>query len=227
MEIKLSFYTKHYYDKNKYNFANEVQNIFSCNDLCYLHELLPEHIKYSKLHKLGEDNKTWFHKKYYNIINQGNSKLQLLYEKFIDEEVCKYFNFKSFVYQKSPTFRVHIPSNIAVGGWHRDRDYNHSVHEINLYLPLTIAENSSTIWSESIEDKEDYQPINGKFGDIIVWNGSNLKHGNKINETGKTRVSFDFRIMSYEHYNENEIKSSVSAGKKFVIGDYFKLKEIK
>lgn len=213
------------YDVERYNFFHEVKQIFSCEDLCYLHKLLPKTIVYSDLHKLGEDNKTWFHRKFYKPINSGGSSFQALYEDFIFNEVVKHFEFDKFLYQRVPTFRVQAPNNVAVGGWHRDRDYNHSPYEINFYVPLTIATDSSTIWVESEEDKGDYSPMNGDVGNFFIWNGANLKHGNKVNLTGKTRVSIDFRILPMDRYNPKASELSVSAGKKFIIGDYFKLKE--
>lgn len=67
--------------------------------------------------------------------------------------------------------------------------------------------------------------MNGDGGNFFIWNGANLKHGNKVNLTGKTRVSIDFRILPMDRYNPKASELSVSAGKKFIIGDYFKLKE--
>ena len=34
-----------------------------------------------------------------------------------------------------------------------------------------------------------------------MFNGGECIHGNKTNNTGKTRVSFDFRILPLENYN--------------------------
>ena len=94
-------------------------------------------------------------------------------------------------------------------------------------MPLNLARGSSTIWSESEDGKEDYSPINGDFGQIIMWDGANLKHGNMTNTTGLTRVSMDFRIMDYSKYDQNQNKETVSASRKLILGDYFKLKEKK
>ena len=45
------------------------------------------------------------------------------------------------------------------------------------------------------------------------------------NKTGKTRVSMDFRVMPYDKYDESTAKSSATASRKFVLGDYYKLYE--
>ena len=34
-----------------------------------------------------------------------------------------------------------------------------------------------------------------KAGEFARFNGASLQHGAKVNTTGKTRVSFDFRII--------------------------------
>ena len=51
------------------------------------------------------------------------------------------------------------------------------------------------IFTESEENKGDFQPIMAEYGECIEWNASFLTHGNKINRTDITRVSFDFRVI--------------------------------
>lgn len=223
----MNYIKKINYNTDKYNFASKVKNIFNVKNLGMLHTKLPKNIQYNDLHRVGEDSKTWYHKEFYTPINEGNREIIDLYENFIKNEVSKILDFDVFLFQAIPTFRVHTPNNIAVGGWHRDRDYNHSTHEINFYMPLNLAKGSSTIWSESVEGKEDYSPINGDFGDLIMWNGANLKHGNVRNNTDRTRVSLDFRVLELSKYQENETRKTISTGRALVLGDYFKLNGVK
>ena len=75
--------------------------------------------------------------------------------------------------------------------FHRDRDYAHNVNEVNFWLPVTRAFDTNTIWIESEEGKEDFQPLECGVGESWMFNGCHLKHGNKINTTEQTRVSFD------------------------------------
>ena len=114
------------YDTTKYDFARLVKIIFDCKDLTKLHEKLPENIQYNELHKIGEDNKTWYHKKFYEPINNGDVEFVTMYRNFVREVVTPLMNGDDFIFQRVPTFRVHAPGNVAVGGWHRDIDYNHS-----------------------------------------------------------------------------------------------------
>ena len=68
-------------------------------------------------------------------------------------------------------------------------------------------------------------PMECDYGEFYIWNGANLRHGNKVNETGVSRVSVDFRILPYHKYNPENNKKSVAAGRSFTLGDYYELFE--
>ena len=119
-----------------------------------------------------------------------------------------------------PTFRVHQPGNLAVAAFHKDADYSHSEDEVNFYLPLTIAVGNGTIWAETSPNTKEFKPIEGDVGDMWEWNGANLLHGNKINDTGKSRVSIDFRVLPRSKYIDNDMIST-SNRTKMIIGDYW------
>ena len=91
---------------------------------------------------------------------------------------------------------------------------------MNFFVPLTKAFDSNTVWVESEEGKEDFAPMNARYGEFYMWDGANLKHGNKKNETGSTRVSFDFRVLPRSKYVESG-KKSVTQGMPFEIGQYY------
>jgi ectoine hydroxylase-related dioxygenase (phytanoyl-CoA dioxygenase family) len=132
---------------------------------------------------------------------------------------AKHFTGKTIIYQSRPTFRVHAPNNIAVAKWHKDKAYNHSSNEINIYLPVTSAFDTNTIWAESEEDKGDYAPMNANYGEYFIWNGANLLHGNKKNETNQSRVSLDFRFILPENFQYSG--SSVTHGVEMALGKYW------
>ncbi len=49
---------------------------------------------------------------------------------------------------------------------------------------------------------------------------SQVFHHNRINKSGRTRVSFDFRVIPLSEWETDvEVKNSVQSGRKFVIGD--------
>lgn len=220
---------KYNYDIEEYNFADLVREALECELLNEAHCLLPEDVEYNEVFNIDNDNATWFHKKFYNRLNDGWEEFMNVYDSFVENEVSKHFDDK-LVYQARPTFRIHLPDNVAVGayenresGFHRDSDpgYDHPVEEINIYLPLTEAFGTNTLWAETEEGKEDYKPMSAAYGEYYIWKGSKLSHGNKLNSTNQTRVSFDFRIIPKSSYNPEDYKTSRSANKKFVIGDYY------
>jgi len=149
-----------------------------------------------------------------------------LFDKFVTYLANDLFK-ENIIYQSKPTLRVHIPDNMAVGEFHRDRNYNHPAEEINFWVPITQAINTNTIWIESDYDKKDFKPMNLDYGQFLIFD-SGLLHGNKLNIEKKTRVSFDFRIIPSSKWKKDKYKdhSSISKKKKFVIGDYYETTNI-
>ena len=74
-----------------------MQELFDCVNLQKLNEKLPAEIEYKEAHKVGEDNKTWFHKTFYKPINDGNSAFQNLYNVFIAEVMSHHIEEDKFV----------------------------------------------------------------------------------------------------------------------------------
>jgi hypothetical protein len=132
---------------------------------------------------------------------------------------------EKLVFQNIPNLRIQFPGNLAVGSWHRDGDYNHNPEEVNIFLPLTNAYGTNTIWTETIPHKKDYQPLSANYGEFWLWDGVKLEHGNKINLTAETRVSLDFRVIPFTKYKELP-GSSINAHKAFKIGDYYSIMEL-
>tara|TARA_B100000795_G_C22370687_1_gene275968 strand:+ start:9 stop:392 length:384 start_codon:yes stop_codon:yes gene_type:complete len=121
-----------------------------------------------------------------------------------------------------------FPNNLAVGGFHRDREYNHPLEEINIWVPITSAVKTNTIWLESSFDKKDYRPANLKYGQFLIFD-SGLKHGNKLNIESKTRLSFDFRVIPLSKWKpakKDKVHKSLSRNLKFSLGDYYDLVKV-
>ena len=203
------------YDTSRWNFREKVAEMLeldSPDDLVRLHEICTH-----EKQKLGGDQHTIWHKRYYN--KQDTHMIPFVRE-FVKEFVCEYFGLDSVIYQKKPTFRVHEVGNVGVGAWHRDREYNHDSNEVNLWIPFTPAYDSNTVWTESEEGKEDFKPMNVSYGEILVFNGADLMHGNYTNGTPSTRVSFDMRVVDPNRFNPTG-KDTVNNQKKFELGSYF------
>lgn len=199
------------YDTSLYPFREIIKSILKTNTLENLHEFE----KYDTLVREKDQSTTW-HKRYYGDFN----KFERLYNSFIKNFIKYEFELNEIIYQKIPTFRVHLKNNQAVGEWHRDRDYNHGKSEINIWLPFTDAYDTNTIWIESEEDKNDFKPYNVSYGEVLVFNGANLIHGNKTNIEHDTRVSVDFRIVNPTEFIPST-KGSINTNTSFDIGGYF------
>ena len=113
------------YDTKKYDFKTLFENILEVEDLTKIYT------EDYELLTVDTDWKTIYHKRFHTKIEQDNTFYKL-YKKFIKEIISPVLGF-DFLYQKIPNFRVHMIGNIAVGDWHRDADYNHSVDEMNIF----------------------------------------------------------------------------------------------
>ena len=163
----------------------------------------------------GTDNNTALHDILYTVFD-GDTFLPT-YRKFvlflqgpIGEEL---------IFQKKPTFRIHLPGNLSVGNYHRDRDYAHPIEEINVWVPLTQATKTATIWMESEYEQNDFQPKELEIGEFLIFDSA-LKHGNEINGEGYTRVSFDFRVIPKSQYSASE-QVTANRGHKLSVGYYY------
>lgn len=193
------------YSTYRFRFRECMQRILECEDLSQLHELSPG---YRLFTEAGRDQVTVFHQRFYEKANQ----FLALYGAFLNGYV-RPLTAERIYYQAVPTFRVHLPGNVAVAEQHRDRDYGHQDGEVNWWLPLTDAFDSNTI---QIEDRLVAVP----YGGVLRFDGVNLRHGNLINTTGKTRVSVDFRVIDAREFKSTEA-TSVSANRTFRLGDYW------
>jgi len=211
---------KYLYSTTKFSFRDFIIKNLNVSSLNLIHE--EKDFTYNNKFERENDQSTHYHKMFYKIARSSN--FLSIYNSFIREIVKPTFG-EDVVYQKIPTFRLHFPGNIAVGEYHRDRNYRDPewakrVNEFNFFLPLTDAYDSNTIWLESEEGKEDFSPMNAKYGEIVKWDGSNLLHGNKLNEEIHTRVSFDFRVMPLSRY-EPSAHGSINTGTRFSLGGYY------
>lgn len=205
------------YNIDQYQFSDIVADIFKTHDLSQIHNSVVSSNEIPE--DPSQDQKTSYHKVFYAAYEDPTNTFLDVYRNFVKYLRDKHYTGKSVIYQSRPTFRVHAPENIAVAKWHKDKAYNHSANEINIFLPLTNAFDTNTIWAESEEDKGDYAPMNANYGEYYIWNGANLLHGNKKNETGVSRVSLDFRFIFPENFNYSG--SSVTHNLEMSLGKYW------
>ncbi len=211
---------KYSYNLDEYNFRQEIEKMFGTNQLERIHEI--EDCDFGIL-DMETDQTTYLHKKFYEKVEQTNFLDD--YEKFLKDVILPHFN-EDLLYQKIPTFRIQVPDNISVAEFHNDKSYSHSPDEVNIFLPITEAKETYTIWSESQENLADYSPMNAEYGEYYIWDGANLKHGNKINESNISRFSVDFRVLPFSKYDENNMQETITTKIKLKLGSYFELMEV-
>tara|TARA_R110000824_G_scaffold97445_3_gene232911 strand:+ start:1937 stop:2608 length:672 start_codon:yes stop_codon:yes gene_type:complete len=214
------------YDIKEYNLVKEVERIFQVEErsLDNLHSLRADLMPPNEL-TFENETRTDFHEVFYGVLNSEEGiTLKNIYKNFIEDVVSPIFD-ESFLYQKFPSFRVHIPKDQAVHKWHydSDEDHNHPSWEINFQIALTKMFDSNTMWLESVPSLGDFSPVEMETGEFCIFYGNKCRHGNKKNLTNKTRVSMDFRILPFSKYDDSEVLESVTANRKFSIGDYYDL----
>lgn len=221
------------YDSELLNFEKIIAELFNVKELCNIHELIET--TNNKLFSNETDDSTILHSIFYKKLNNNWKEFIELYEQLIRTVVMDIYNVNTLIYQATPTFRVQLPNNIAVGGnetdsksrygWHKDSDaqYNHPITEKNFILPLTDSKDTASVYVETFPNSNKFNPINMKRGQLINFCGAECIHGNKPNITGKSRVSFDFRVMLKNDYDKSTAKNSKLTNKKFIIGDYYNI----
>ncbi len=225
------------FNKKSYNFKKIFLDHFKALNLRNLekaHEIIPKKFLPKSIVDISNDQKQVIYKFLYKIdkgydLKKKNksSKFLKLYDKFIRFLAKEIFK-ENLVYQSKPTLRVMFPNNKAVAEFHRDRDYNHPMEEINVWVPITKSKNTNALWIESKFDKKDFKPVNLNYGQFLIFD-SGLKHGNKINHENKTRFSFDFRVIPYSLWIKERVKKTKATYNqkiKFKLGGYYKLMKI-
>ena len=198
------------YDLDQYPLPELVREQLGVEQLDSIHESAD----YPLLTR-ENDQKTVFHERFYSI----GDEFFRVYHRLLADVVQPLFG-ENLIYQRVPTFRVHLPNNVAVGEVHRDRDYSHGQGEVNLWLPFTPAFETNTIWIESSEGSDDLRPYPCNVGQMLMFDGVNLLHGNVKNETGKTRVSVDFRVIPASRYVARQAQT-INTKLDFSVGGYF------
>lgn len=210
---------KFHYDIDKYPFRELVKNALGHDDLEDLHQ----QYVYEPF-TMDNNSNTELHDRFYNKLRGGWSEFTDTYDSFVSEVVVPIFGSKDFIYQALPTFRVHLVGNWVVPEFHYDSQsvYNHPEGEINFQIAVTDMFGTNATWAESVPGLGDYAPMEYNHGEFVVFNGNKCHHGNKINDTATTRVSFDFRILPLNKYDPSKAKKSATRGTSFTVGGYYK-----
>tara|TARA_A100001011_G_scaffold363972_2_gene414298 strand:- start:691 stop:1362 length:672 start_codon:yes stop_codon:yes gene_type:complete len=219
------FYHLIKYDIEKYNFQKILCDEFDVDDLNLLHNNLnSDYIPKDGIGGLSNDTHSKFHNSFYKKLNSGWKEFDNTWSLFLIDIIKPFFkNESEIIYQSYPSFRIQYPKSKAVTTWHCDNDKNHQhpIDEINIMVPVTKMFSTNAVWRESLPGLGDFSPMELDIGDVAIWNGNRCRHGNKPNDTGLTRISFDFRVLPAVSYDENYSAGSATTGKKFIVGEYY------
>jgi hypothetical protein len=195
-----------------YPFQSIMASMFgldSSADLRTLHTFFPGSDALPQI-TFDQDTRTDFHTMVYKSPNFPN--LVEVYRRFVKESVLPFLADETgeteFLVQREPSVRVHLPNNTALGkrtgeaagkdrpiGMHCDADYNHPANEINFILTLTGQAGTNSFYVESAPGKGDFVPVELKYGELFRFYGNRCRHYNRVNQTGDTRISLDFRVI--------------------------------
>lgn len=196
------------YPLERYPFPTLVTESLGVDDLTTLVADLPRRTWQT-------DQQSPWHAPFYAGFEAG---WHAVYEQFVREVVVPRLGEPCY-YQRVPTFRVQLPGNLAVGEFHTDAQYHHPVAEVSFWLPLTPASDTSSVWIE--DDRDVPRAVVALPGEVVQFAAATRRHGNFPNETGKSRVSFDFRLLPVRHLPEREGPPTEHTRLRFVPGGYY------
>ena len=210
---------------NKINYNNELYDFRPFAKECFNIEKLNDvHInnqKYDIFTEFKKDVQTWYHKKFYEYLDSDKGlKMKEMYNKLIKEVILPYLDLDEALVQKFPSFRVQLPNNVAVAKIHTDNSLGHPKGEINFTYTFTEMKDTTAILIEKMPELNEFTKIEADENNIVSFNANLCKHYNEINDTGKTRMSMDFRILPLNYIPKEDVFSHTS-NKKFVDGGYY------
>ena len=199
------------YEVARYRLAEAVADLLRVeHDLSQLRANAPVSVRVR-----SDDQQLPWHAAFY----QRFARIQPLYRRFV-AEVAGAWMHGPFYYQAIPTLRVHLPGNLAVGEFHTDRRFGHPNGEVTFWVPLTPAFGTNSLVVESRPGSRQFRTVVAEPGQVFVFDAGNLEHGNVINDTGSTRVSFDFRCLAVDRFVRSTA-TTVNTGMRFEPGGYY------
>jgi len=189
---------------------------------------------HTQLHEWRKDRDSVFVKKFHEFVDK-NTVFNETYYQFLRTTILPHFPKETkLVVQKTPNIRFSLPHTAAIGydpkdpvnivGLHCDRQFGHHETEMNFVIPITRMFDTNSIYYEPPEllgqniDPLEYENLVLHENEFVQAYFNQIKHCNRINQTGKTRISFDIRVIPYSKYVEN---ADVFKGTKFEWGKYY------
>ena len=176
----------------------------------------------------------WNRERHLDDVSRGAEFAEFgrIYKRFVAEVCGPALGGGRVLYQRTPTLRVYTPGKqTAMGKFHCDEEFLHQPSEINFWLPLTgRVFGSNSLWVESEPMKGDFAPLNLSYGQCYSGWLNQCRHGCVPNDSSRTRVSIDFRIVTEATGGHNpDFKRGLRRGPKakfqtaFDVGGFYDL----
>ena len=136
---------------------------------------------------------------------------------FIEECILPLVDNSEVALQRFFNFRILLPDQpLSIVPFHNGQLQGHGLGERTIWMPMTESRDTSSLYLMPVESsrvalkkvrelkssyrdfqkllKEEAAPVNIGYGNASLFTQENI-HGSLSNITGRTRVSFDFRIL--------------------------------
>ena len=135
-----------------------------------------------------------FRRMYAGLESDAGQAFYQLYERFVREVIRPQYPGPIY-FQARPSHRILFADTPGESRFHRDGDYGHHAAEVNYQVAQTPVYGNNAMWIESQENLGDYAPVELAVGQYARFRGVSLSHGARANDTGRSRVTFDFRVI--------------------------------
>ena len=183
------------YDTDRYDFRGLIAGYLGREDLSHLTtEYTAEDDRSGNSLYKNMEQSPLFQRMYGGLRGPEGQAFYALYARFIHEVIRPQYD-EPIYYQTKPSHRILFADTPGQSRFHRDGDYGHDTGEVNYLLVQTPARGNNAMWIESEIGNEDYRPLELEVGQYGRFKGVALSHGAMLNDTGRSRVSFDFRVI--------------------------------
>lgn len=229
------------FDGEQFNFVEKLRRLYDVTNLQQLHLNVPKSKECESYYAVApifgrNDRKSPFVTAFIKSWDSDES-WKTMYESFLTTNIAPthYPNESSLIYQTTPNIRIHVPGCTNIGrrdsdpsddviGLHSDSEFNHPSQETNFIVALTDMYETNSIYFEPEPDSglppDGYTALTLKACSSCSLYLNKCKHFNRLNQTGNTRVSFDFRVIPGSKFNPSDLKSATS-NTKFSVGQYY------
>jgi hypothetical protein len=182
-----------YYDTKRWSFRDMVMDYFGVQDLERLHLV-------AKFNPISASNQSpnyeatrnsWAISKVLRaaVAPASQELLRSLLQEYVAE-----FLYPIFGIQPLASMRVNFHGSKSILHFHTDAEYGQTSEAINLWLPVTKAWGTNSMYLESEVGCGDFTPLELDFGQACIFRGTELRHGAVDNDSESTRISYDIRF---------------------------------